>query len=58
MAKKPSTGNAFDLSLKKSVFSSDKNFNGVHEKRRTTQTCGAGEIPKTQTVLQKTKPNK
>lgn len=55
MTKKPSTGNAFDLSSKKSIFSGDKDFNGIHEKRRTTQTCGAGDIPKTQTVLKKTK---
>lgn len=55
MAKKPSKGNAFDLTSKKSSFSNDKDFNGVNEKRRTTTTCGLGTIPKAQRSLQKTK---
>lgn len=55
MTKKPSTGNAFDLTAKKSSFSTDKDFNGVNEKRRTTTTCGTGIVPKAQRSLQKTK---
>lgn len=53
MSKKPSKGNAFDLTPKKSIFSNDRKFNGWNSKLRTTETCGTGDIPVVQTVLKK-----
>jgi hypothetical protein len=44
MAKKPSTGNAFDLSTTTLNFSTDKKFNGVNLAKASAQSAGIGMI--------------
>jgi hypothetical protein len=44
MAKKPSTGNAFDLSVTTSIFKNDNQFNGVNQAKASAQSIGIGII--------------